>query len=754
MKTWKFDYKTITLLACLLFCSCMDDTLTGTRYDESCLAADETDMYLKVSVPRTYSSGGTGNVEELIETIDVIVFAKGKVDPDNYYVQSACEGKLTESHNQFEVIMPVGKDLIVHVFANCHEDMAACNLYNSAGTRMDAMLSKLRLAKKVINGEKLTSLPMHGYITGVDIDKDTKDALTVPVLRSVAAAQVLTNAKIKDGDYTNITTGDILDDKGKLVFEMRELYAFFCPDSGRVAADAASYALLKPDDKDQTRDVVKASLLDNPTVSKVDNPLSIMKESKVQRIGCLYLYENIPYSDNGYDQPDDKKKAATTRLVVGGVYKEETDKDGKPIVTYYRVDFTGDGKLTDILRNHKYTFSIDNVSGPGYDTPGEAATGVPINIYVSVIDWTNEWNNIDFSGENSLSVESRSVVLPRDANSTRSIGMESDVALGEFWTLSFDKDSNVNGNTTVSEVKGVKDATTLSIQNDRYKVEIVAQTATAGKAHPFRFTVTARKAYKDNANIIAGTEAYDDVLYIKIKNLMVAINITQEDKSPDDWGNGGDLDTDLGEDPNKPIEVNGLGFVVAKGNLVATQADGTYAFAEEQGYYSGVSGQAYDLSGGDYFCWNTLDPSRFNVTQSSWDDSRDPCRQIGAGQWHTPTQDQLKELGELNTVWGTYEMKDGTKKYGRYYGTATAPATKEDQDKYVFLPAAGNRDYGSKGTIADEGSSGVGYYWSSTPAASDADRALKLYFSSNGVGDGVGMFGRYNGCPVRCVRDK
>ena len=186
----------------------------------------------------------------------------------------------------------------------------------------------------------------------------------------------------------------------------------------------------------------------------------------------------------------------------------------------------------------------------------------------------------------------------------------------------------------------------------------------------------------------------------------------------------------------------GVGFYIAKGNLMTTkQADGTYAFADEQGYYSGKA------DGGDLFCWNTDDPFAFSVTQSSWDDARDLCRKVGDGKWRTPTDAELKKMIDAGNVWGEdiYTMKDGTTKNGCYFGTPTVPA-KADQDNYVFLPAAGSRDgntYINAGTC--------GYYWSATLNASDTDLAYGLGFYSSYCG--ALNTDRYLGFSVRCVKD-
>ena len=83
------------------------------------------------------------------------------------------------------------------------------------------------------------------------------------------------------------------------------------------------------------------------------------------------------------------------------------------------------------------------------------------------------------------------------------------------------------------------DATTAgTLQNSRYKVTKAAN----------KITVEVLKKYRDLPPA-PSTESREDVLVLMVKNLRIYINITQVDKSLDDWGNGGDLDTDLGENP-------------------------------------------------------------------------------------------------------------------------------------------------------------------------------------------------------------
>lgn len=206
--------------------------------------------------------------------------------------------------------------------------------------------------------------------------------------------------------------------------------------------------------------------------------------------------------------------------------------------------------------------------------------------------------------------------------------------------------------------------------------------------------------------------------------------------------------------PEHAIEVKGLDFYVADGNVVATkQLDGTYtyAFAEEQGYYSGIDKATYDPSGGDYFCWNTLAPDAITSSNTTgvWDPDNDPCRKIGDGLWYTPEQAQLQALIDAGYVGGEeiYTMKDGTKVNGCYFGTSSLLDAEAEQDKYIFLPAAGNCFSASW--------SGVGSfdnYWSSTPSSSS--HTYYLDFDSYYCEIGVYSISHDCGLSLRCVRDK
>ena len=187
-----------------------------------------------------------------------------------------------------------------------------------------------------------------------------------------------------------------------------------------------------------------------------------------------------------------------------------------------------------------------------------------------------------------------------------------------------------------------------------------------------------------------------------------------------------------------PINIASLGFLVAPSNLRAVKlSDGSFAyeFAASQAWYSGIE------AGGDYFNWNTLDPTNFSVQETVWSDNRDACRRVGEG-WRTPTKAELQQVIDLPSYWGTWREVDGTVVNGRYFGIASEPAH-DDRYKYVFLPASGER----QGTgMAGLGTGGG--YWTTT-----TDR-LACGADLNGAYAPFYPVDQRYGFALRCVKDK
>ena len=186
------------------------------------------------------------------------------------------------------------------------------------------------------------------------------------------------------------------------------------------------------------------------------------------------------------------------------------------------------------------------------------------------------------------------------------------------------------------------------------------------------------------------------------------------------------------------IVVPGINVYWAKGNVRSLDSGATFSFYPNQYDYSGV------WNGGDYFCWNTLNPLSLTSSNSTatYNSATDPCRKVApAGTWRTPTKAEQDALIAAGSAWGQYNGING-----RFFGTTTVPA-EADKSKYVFMPAAG---YRTNGSTAMNYVGADGYYWSATPGG--PTNAYYLFFSSTLAN--TFNTNRDSGYTVRCVSDK
>jgi|GEM_PF-2024121 len=188
------------------------------------------------------------------------------------------------------------------------------------------------------------------------------------------------------------------------------------------------------------------------------------------------------------------------------------------------------------------------------------------------------------------------------------------------------------------------------------------------------------------------------------------------------------------------IVIPGIDVYWARTNLRSLDGGVTFSFYPNQYDYSGV------WTGGDYFCWNTLNPLSLTSSNetAAYDPATDPCRQVApAGTWRMPTQTEFEDLIASGSVLGSYGGKDGW-----FFGTTTVPAA-ADKPNYLFLPAAGYRDDNDGSTtVFDAGT--CGSYWSGTPYGTTHGYFLSLYDTEVITI----MYTRNYGHTVRCVSDQ
>jgi hypothetical protein len=211
-----------------------------------------------------------------------------------------------------------------------------------------------------------------------------------------------------------------------------------------------------------------------------------------------------------------------TAIVVGGYY------DGSATETFYRLDFSVDEKLVNILRNHLYLFSISSVSGPGYSDPGTAYENQSMNMTVNIYDWTEtDMKEIFLDGTNYVKLgasgnydgDERESLVYRGIGSQDAIEIDTNIPLDQF-TLTLD-----NGGALPDE----EDPSV--IENERFRAELV--TGDDGKTY-FVFTALAEydPAATDNPSLLT----------IANGRIKFEITIRQAETDPADWGDGGGID--------------------------------------------------------------------------------------------------------------------------------------------------------------------------------------------------------------------
>lgn len=505
--------ETYLLAACLLalLASC-------TRSEDSAPspAPDWKEMVLKISVPKSRSerqSPVVADRETHVETLDVVVFAKGKTDNEYYLAKAAQCTAIEGLDNAFSVVLPLGKALDIHFFANTRVELSAAAIYDTRGTLRESVLAGLTQSLSEVDlQDEATRLPMHGRLENITISDDSpaKSELAVGLLRSVATVCVATNATVDETAGT-ITPGEIAD------FSMRELYVYYPAAKGLIAPLPASMDT-HPDGT--PADNVKLPSLPDGIAGGTwwgTEDCYRPKVTSTTPVGIaegLYFYENRA----GHNLDD-----THTRIVVGGFFGTDSK------ISYYLVNFWDANEVFHpVLRNHRYLFNIRRVSDTGYDTPDQAAKGKPINISVKTFEWKEDHTDIDYDDQTYFKLQSKTLQLPRMANSVRTLAVSSNCPAGE-WSMSF-ADAH-NGATTPA----LTPTTAETLENGRYRIVKTAD----------RLTVTVLKSYDD---VLTGDETRDDVLRIRVKNLTISINLAQLDQSPDDWGGGGEQDTDLGKD--------------------------------------------------------------------------------------------------------------------------------------------------------------------------------------------------------------
>lgn len=168
----------------------------------------------------------------------------------------------------------------------------------------------------------------------------------------------------------------------------------------------------------------------------------------------IYLFETAQPTAGTVQEQHVKRPC----LIVKGVYENAA----KPC--YYRIDFAetaADGAKTymNIVRNHSYAVTVQNVLAPGHDTPEEALTAQAANITATVVQWNDsDIGDIDFDGEHILGISTMKYQIGRKGSGTGTLLQQVKASVGLKWKANLyvmDEYGKVDTNTTPDWIRFV-----------------------------------------------------------------------------------------------------------------------------------------------------------------------------------------------------------------------------------------------------------------------------------------------------------
>lgn len=147
----------------------------------------------------------------------------------------------------------------------------------------------------------------------------------------------------------------------------------------------------------------------------ISTPIAVINNNSTAQ---LYIPESVA------PEPIDQLLNATC-IIVGGKYNNSGD------TTYYRIDFAPNipnYPLGQILRNHHYTFDIQNITTIGWNTPEDAAKNQSTNITAIIQDWSDIDINTGLGGSDYFQLSARSATLANTEGTEKHIFVATSVS--------------------------------------------------------------------------------------------------------------------------------------------------------------------------------------------------------------------------------------------------------------------------------------------------------------------------------------
>jgi hypothetical protein len=343
--------------------------------------------------------------EDMMKEVDVLVF-----NHNDEYLYSTSGYDLNEEENSFTVrLRHTEEDASVDlwVIANAHSVVNDNKIAMVGQSKED-----IRLLLLAGESSTVTPIPMWGTKEDVTISKNGHISNLDPVNMIRMVAKI------------NVQMSDEL--KSKNNFQLRSVHFCNRNTTGCIVPDATNGNWTDASPQATAPSLPSASYKATTAHSyNVSSPYTGI-------IDQIYTFETA--AGEGYGGADYESEPC---LIIGGKYKASDDVrplDDIP-ETYYRVDFFLEENYLPILRNHRYTVTLEKVGGPGFSLIGDALNAPPMN---AVLEWTNDdYLDVTSDGTNYLAVSRNTIEIPDrmdiDVLTNCEGGWEIDEKSGDFY---------------------------------------------------------------------------------------------------------------------------------------------------------------------------------------------------------------------------------------------------------------------------------------------------------------------------------
>ena len=486
----------LLIFSLFLFAGCSNDDLAEIDKNQ-----DYATLHFSLDIPgmnpglRSMSHSQESYID--YDNLHVLVFEK--LDENNvlFRYQATITGKTPP---QISMRVPISKAQEKYVFVIVANTSAPTI---SVGTPKEEALNQFFFdCKGKWKTDGSSPIPMWGEYGHIVIKSD--QSISVLMHRALARVDIGTLFKFNNPEpgtgleYTNKDT-DKESVWGLDNFKIKDIHIFRTLDKAYVTSSS---------DKIVSGEVVEPNI---PASAKYNSDSGAAYDNLSDADSHPLIY-TLPAGSDSYIReiyiPESMLNAQSSAknvpcIVIGGYYGEGNTSH----ITYYRADFAtydDNGKVLNfqpILRNHRYTFDIQSVNGPGFEDPELALNSNTSNMVLKVEKWNEVALNFYVQGEYFFSLDTRKISLEAHAE---------------------------EGSTEISRTISYK--TNLETTGFPFTYEWESSGSTESEHFDVTFNYAEKtitfKAKQENVN--AGATPRSDILILKIENFQFTITVDQK----------------------------------------------------------------------------------------------------------------------------------------------------------------------------------------------------------------------------------